>query len=270
VERVENLCDLLFEVSNEDRLRILRRLQEGVLNVTGLSRALDLTTQESSRHLSRLGDVGLTGRDADGLYSLTPYASLVLRQLGGFEFTSAHKDYFLSHTLESLPGEFLCRISELAESTYVDDVMVAIYNVERAVQRAEEYFWIVTDQYPVSSFPLLTDAYDRGVRVRTIDAANWDPPPQLKEGVRREDAEAVLRARRTGAVDERILGRLDVVLWMSEKEVAGLAFPTLEGRFDYLGFNSADEKAHKWCSDLFNYYWDRGEKKTEFVLITEE
>jgi len=266
---VENLCDLLFEVSNEDRLRILRRLQEGALNVTGLSRALDLTTQESSRHLSRLGDVGLTGRDADGLYSLTPYASLVLRQLGGFEFTSNQKDYFLSHTLDNLPGEFLCRIGELAESIYVDDVMVAIYNVERAVQRAEEYFWIVTDQYPVSFFPLVAKAFERGVKVRTIDAADWDPPAQLKDGIRPEDARTTLQARRTGALEEKVLDRLDVVLWMSEKEVAGLAFPTLEGRYDYLGFNSADERAHKWCSDLFDHYWDRGEKKTEFVLIPE-
>lgn len=266
---MESLCDLLFEVSNEDRLKILRRLQEGGLSVTGLSRALDLTTQESSRHLTRLGDVGLTNRDADGLYSLTPYASLVLRQLDGFEFTSTHKDYFLSHTLEGLPTEFLCRIGELEGSAYVDDVMVAIYNVERAVQRAEEYYWIVTDQYPVSFFPLLAEAFERGVEVRTIDAADWDPPAQLKEGIHPEDAEAVLRARRSGAIEERILGRLDIVLWMSDKEVAGLAFPTIEGRFDYLGFNSADEKAHRWCSELFNFYWEMGEKKTEFVLITE-
>jgi hypothetical protein len=37
---MENLCDLLFEVSNEDRLMILTRLGEGPMNVTGLSREL--------------------------------------------------------------------------------------------------------------------------------------------------------------------------------------------------------------------------------------
>jgi hypothetical protein len=41
---LENLCDLLFEVSNEDRLRILLQLDEEALNVTRLSRGLGLTT----------------------------------------------------------------------------------------------------------------------------------------------------------------------------------------------------------------------------------
>jgi hypothetical protein len=37
---LEHLCDLLFEVSNEDRLGILYRLEEEAMNVTGLARAL--------------------------------------------------------------------------------------------------------------------------------------------------------------------------------------------------------------------------------------
>jgi len=35
---LEHLCDLLFEVSNEDRLRILQRLRGEAMNVTSLSR----------------------------------------------------------------------------------------------------------------------------------------------------------------------------------------------------------------------------------------
>ena len=41
---IENLCDLFFEFSNEDRLRMLRRLQQDLMTVTALSRELDLTT----------------------------------------------------------------------------------------------------------------------------------------------------------------------------------------------------------------------------------
>ncbi len=55
---MENLCDLLFEVSNEDRLRILLRLDEDAMNVTRLSRGLGLITQEFNRNLARLGGVG--------------------------------------------------------------------------------------------------------------------------------------------------------------------------------------------------------------------
>lgn len=38
-------------------------------------------------------------------------------------------------------------------------------------------------------------------------------------------------------------------------------FPTLDRKFDYLGFTSEDERAHKWCADLFKYYWERAEPK---------
>ena len=69
---------------------------------------------------------------------------------------------------------------------------------------------------------------------------------------------------------EKMLERLDTYLFMSEKEVAVLAFPTLNGKFDYLGFASTDERAHKWCSDLFLHYWERAEAKKEFVLIPRE
>ena len=52
-----------------------------------------------------------------------------------------------------------------------------------------------------------------------------------------------------------------------ERGFLALAFPTLDGKFDYLGFTSIDEQAYKWCSDLFQHYWERAEAKKEFVLI---
>ena len=48
---------------------------------------------------------------------------------------------------------------------------------------------------------------------------------------------------------------------ISEKEVAALAFPEVTGGFDYLGFTSRDEKTLKWCTELFQYYWDRAKPK---------
>jgi len=71
------------------------------------------------------------------------------------------------------------------------------------------------------------------------------------------------RARTTGSLEERMLKRLDVYLYMSEKEVAALAFPSLDGKFDYIGFTSTDEKSHKWCEDLFKYYWERASGREE-------
>lgn len=48
-------------------------------------------------------------------------------------------------------------------------------------------------------------------------------------------------------LEMRMLDEIDVFLWMSEKEVAVVSFPTLEGNFDYKGFTSRDEGAIRWC-----------------------
>ncbi len=50
--------------------------------------------------------------------------------------------------------------------------------------------------------------------------------------------------------------RLDIYLQVSEKEAIA-AFPLMDGTFDHLGFIARDRRSHKWCKDLFQYYWER-------------
>ena len=267
---MERLTDLMFEVSNEDRLRILLRLEEGGLSVTGLSRDLKLTTQEASRHLSRLNDVGLTRKDAGGSHHVTPYARLIIKQIQGIRFASENMSYFSNHAVEGLPLEFVYRMGELTGSTYVDDLMFSIHCCEKVFREAEEYVWVTSDQYPMSTIPLHREAFGKGVEVRYIDSVDWKPPQQWIDEISEEDSEAIREARVTGQMKERVLDKLQVYLWMNEKNVGMLAFPTTSGRFDYLGFSSTDEGTLKWCRDLYSYYWERAKPKTDFVLVKDE
>lgn len=264
---MESLYNLLFELSNEDRLGILRRLDEEVMNVTNISGALGLTTQESSRHLSRLREVGLTRKDVDGSHRLTPYGELALKQLKGLEFMSEHRDYFVSHTLARVPREFVYRMGELAESSYMDDISAAFYSVEKAIREAEEYVLSITDQYLLNTNFLIAEACERGVKVKNIEEKSWVPSPEIMRAYRAEDAiyQAVLRARSTGLLKESVLEGLDVYLFMSEKTVAIVGFPLPDRRFDYLGFMSEDERSHKWCKDLFQHYWERTQPRARVV-----
>lgn len=52
---------------------------------------------------------------------------------------------------------------------------------------------------------------------------------------------------------------------MSEREVAGVAFPLLNGRFDYFGFSATNEQAHHWCRDLFTYYWNYARPRADVI-----
>jgi predicted transcriptional regulator len=256
---MELLCNLLFEVSNEDRLRILHLLHQQGMNVTQLSKALGLSSQEASRHMSRLNKTGATVKESDGKYHLTLYGTLLLTQIQGIDFTSRHQQYFRDHMLDQLPHPFIHRLGELSSSTFINDIMEVFTNIETVIQEAEDYLWVITDQYLPSNMRLHIAAYERGVRERDIEAKNWVVPQRIKDSLRDEEAiaQGTRHARATGVLQERMLDHLDLYLFMSEKEVAIVAFPLTDGRFDYFGFSSTDDQAHAWCRDVFEHYWER-------------
>ena len=262
---LERLCDLYFELSNEDRLGILHRLEEGDKNVTGIARELGITTQECSRHMSRLSEAKLVERDPEGLYGLTQYGRLSLRLIPGQLFVAEHRDYFNSHTLEKLPSEFVCRIGELRGSDLISDVMVTFSAVESVFKNAEEHAWMIHDQYLLNILPLGVEALRRGVKIRSIDPLKREPQRRLERGrpyyVGEDDEEFFLKAWLDGRIEARFLEEIDIYLYTSEKE-AVVAFPLGDGSFDYLGFASADQAVQGYFRDLFEFYWERGEEAT--------
>ena len=264
---MEHLSDLYFELSNEDRLRILGSLQVRPNTVTGLSRELGLTNQECSRHLSRLAEAKLTKRSPEGDYSITPYGSLSLELQGSQGFVAEHLDYFNTHSLGGVPSGLLMRFYELSGGELVDDIMVVFHNIESMLKEADDHIWSIANQYIASTIPLAREAFKRGVTNKAIDLKGYQPPPELRETVTPEDAETWNKAQASGNLEMRMLDKVDVFLWMSEKEVAVVSCPTLKGRFDYKGFTSKDERAIRWCEELFLHHWERGEPKREFSFF---
>jgi predicted transcriptional regulator len=254
---MEQLCSLLFEVSNEDRLRILLQLDQEGMTITRLSEELDMTTQESSRHVARLTKVGLTEKKVDGFQHLTAYGKLVLTHLPALQFISKHRDYFTSHSLTHLPIEFKSRVGELADSTYTDDVLVFFHNVAMTIQRAEEHIWLILDQFIMSHVAYAKDAIERHVNMKTIEPREWIAPVEFYR-IREKDEEWVAPARQKGLLQNKTLEKIEIYLFITEKEAA-FAFPVLDGSFDHRGFISKNKQVIKWCRDMFNYYWERAE-----------
>jgi len=248
----------MFEISNEDRLRIVRELGVESLNITGLSRRLDITTQEVSRHVSRLSDVGLTERSPEGLYSLTPYGELILKQIEGLEFTSRYRDYFKDHSVADLPSELVSRLGDLSGGTFIDDVMVTVHRIEETIKNAEEYILNLNVPYIASAFPLIGDILERGVECRFLRTEDLAVPDVMIDDRERSiDEDLIQRTSATGQYIERLIDQAPVIMYMSEKEVAILTFSLTNGEFDFHGFTYADERMHRWCRDLFNHYWER-------------
>ena len=252
--------DLMFEVSNEERVRILEAIRQERSSFSGLARKLNITTQEVSRHFNRLMEARLTTRDKDGYPCLTPFGSLVLRQLRGVQFTNDHNDYFVSHKVEGIESSLVTRFGELSGMRYQDDVMRAIHDVIRIITEAEEYLLDINLPYIASAFPHILEAYERKVKGKFLHGVELKIPEEMNR-VRNESFtnDVIGDIRKKELYEEKYLN-VDVVLYMNEKEVALLCFPTTQGNYDFTGFTSSDPESHKWCQDLFYHYWEKGKR----------
>ena len=63
---MEYLTDLLFELSNDDRLRILQELEKGSCNLTMIAKKLDMTAHGTSRNVARLVQTSMINRNSEG------------------------------------------------------------------------------------------------------------------------------------------------------------------------------------------------------------
>ncbi len=256
----ENFYDLLFEISNEYRHQILLMLARKPLRVTDISKKLDLTSQEISRHVARLGDIGLTHKDVEGLHHLSHLGGLVIQLLEEIEFTSQHSEYLIKHSLTHLPDKLVKRVGDLKDSTYIHRLMDFLQLIDGVISEAEDHVWFMVDQYPLNALDIIKEALDRGVEFKTIEPERTTHGPHFDL----QDAEDMIelrRARTTPLVQQRALESIDSLVFISDK-MALFAFPTLEGDFDYRGFTTVDEGAMEWCRELFEHYWKKANPKS--------
>ena len=256
---MEALHRLLFELAGEDRLNILLELKNKPLRLSYLSKKLNFTVQETSRNISRLTEAKLIMKETDGCFRLTPYGEETLNLLAGFNFLSKHREYFVTHTLSTIPQEFSYSIASLNGCQLVDDVMVAFSNVENMIQKAEEYIWILSNQILVSTLPYLLEALKLGVEFKLILPSGVTPP---KDAADRMYDPIFLQALKVGKFENRFLDKIDVLICLSEKEVAALGFSNAEGKMDYHGFRAADELSFKWAKALYLHYWNLATRQT--------
>lgn len=258
---LEAFCELLFEASNEDRLQILSLLTEEPMNLTTLSKRVGIGTQEISRHVSRLTESGIVGRELDGLNHITPYGRLVLKQFSGLKFISRNRHYFSDHVVDKLPEQFINRLGELTESDHLEDTILVFDHIERMIKESEEYVYRITDRYLTSWFQVIDEALQRGVEYRLLSPEDIVVPPNFKYG------SIMTKARINNQFQPASIPGPDVYLAMSEKEVAALAFPNTKRKMDYYSFSSKDPTFHRWCYDMFNYYWDRSKPKPRETIL---
>ena len=266
---MEALCDLLFELSNDDRLSIMFELHKEPLKMSNISKILDFTPQATSRNLTRLVEVGLVKRNEASDYILTPYGTSALKQLESFLFLSENKEYITTHWTDRLPSEFQARLGELRKCERIDDPLDMISNIERVFGETEEWFNYITPVRIAShnSLQFAIDLLETGAKIRGLETIEYEPTARSLAKTPLKDLEAMKTHWEKGNLEYRYLDEINLKIYMSEKEVSLLTFPKIDGEVDMFGFTSPDPKFHRWCSDLFDYYWDRAKTKPTSWLL---
>jgi len=221
-----NVCSLLFELSGSDRMDILLLLKKTPLKLSHISNKLNFTVQETSRNIARLSDANLILKDVEGAFHLTPYGEQTLIQLSGFCFLFKNRDYFLSHSLSTLPQEFQNSIGMLEHCELVEDVMISFRNIEEMIAEAQGRVWILTNQVLASTIPYLIQAIERGAEFKLLMPKDFVPTKSIREIVNNPIFE---KAARIQKLDCRFLGKAGAFLCLSEKELAQSDFLTLKG-----------------------------------------
>ncbi len=242
---MEKISNLFFELSHEDRLRIFYMIQRSPAKLTHLSEKLNLQVQETSRHLSRMSDAKLILKDVEGFYHLTPYGDHIMKLLPGFEFLSKHRNHFLAHKSSYLPEEFVSRIGELNKCKLIDDLMGMLQEAKTGFEEAKEQIWILSDHLLITTPPALESVMRRGVKVKLLllDSIVFPPGFQPIPFI-------------PNRIETKILERVDIEIGLNEKR-ALITFKNADDKIDHSGFETTDEISHKWCKDLFEYYWAR-------------
>ena len=239
-----DISDLLFLISSETRLEIIKKIQDSPSSQTNLAKAMDMVIPEASRHLAKLVEAKLVGKNEQNFYEISNFGRLVLATLPTLEFLVKNREYFVTHNINELPLEFIYRLGELENAEYKTTVSNILRHIEQVLEEAQEFVWLMADQPLINPKSLLENFENNKVRLRIIRKGNLDVARiiQRKLGDRVEIADANV---------------IFAGMALNEK-TAGIVFNNNDGTVDFnSGFAATDLKSYKWCFDFFSHNWEQ-------------
>jgi predicted transcriptional regulator len=237
--------ELMFELSHPGRLKALLLLREKPHRLTDISKMLDLTSAEISRHLSRLAKAQLIMKDGSGRYSLSPFGHIILGEISNLQFLINHDKYMSTHDFSVIPRE-LWWLNAISKSKLIEGTLEIMSLVEDLTKKAEKRVYLMSDQMMRAMVDTNLGKAREGVEFRLIYPKNAEVPPEYVsvDGT---------------SLEVRLISEVKVALKLNES-IAGIALPDPNHKIDYnFALISSDPVFIRWVMSLFNYYWENAE-----------
>jgi len=239
------ITDLLFEISSEERLRILHLLEDEPKKLSDLAKILDITTSETSRHLSRLVDKGTIEKNNNGEYCLNGYGNLLIQMTSYYEFLVDKREYIQTHDLSVLPSGFITQLGNLKDSMIVNGVYQVMDVQMAAVTESKERIWIVSPEPYRQIGSVLDEKIASGIDVRII-LEDKGPDTHTHKHMAGLD----VKYFRTLLTVPILVGVFD--------DRGGVCFPDKSGKVDLsVMISGISEEFYSWISEVFQYYWNK-------------
>jgi predicted transcriptional regulator len=231
----------MFELSHPERMKMLQMLKTDPMKLSQISKKLDVTTAEVSRHLDRLSKARLIDRDSGNYYHLTPFADTVLSQYLNFEFLTNNIDFFINHNLSLLP-DHLHWFQSMAKGRYIMGTLEVSSMIKDLSVNAKKYIYVISEEVMRGVVDLDCKKNDEGIKIRKIYPKGADFPKEYTD-------------RLGDSFEIKTLESIPLGFKMNEK-TAGLVLRDMNGKMDYSqGFLGEDPSFRFWTEAIFDYYW---------------
>ncbi|MFX1388288.1 MAG: helix-turn-helix domain-containing protein [Promethearchaeota archaeon] len=232
--------NLLSEISNSHRIKILSLLDENDITLTKITERLgDISRPEVSRHLTRLTRHGFIRKEipVGRKYEITPFGKIAIDVVKPLKFLFKHYAYFKKHRVNDLPNFLTRQLDALENSESIQNIGKLMNKVNNYFQIPSEEMWFMSEVL----FPFERLPYRKVYAICT------------------KKAYYILKDYRKIHIDVefqvRILKSLPIALMFND--VKGfIAFPRLdEIKTDYsVVFQVNDEKGIKFLRKVWDYF----------------
>jgi predicted transcriptional regulator len=231
----------MFELSHPERMKMLQMLKTDPMKLSQISKKLDVTTAEVSRHLDRLSKARLIDRDSGNYYFLTPFADAVLSEYQNFEFLTNNIDFFIDHNLGLLP-EHLHWFNSMSKGRYITGTLEVSSMIKDLSVNAKKYIYVISEEVMRGVVELDCKKNDEGIKIRKIYPKDAEFPKEYTD-------------RLGDTFQIKTLESIPLGFKMNEK-TSGLVLRDIKGKMDYSkGFLGEDSSFRFWTETIFDYYW---------------
>jgi predicted transcriptional regulator len=204
------------------------------------------------RNLNRLVKEGLVKR-ADGVFDMTEYGRIVMKQIPDFMIMKKHRKFFEDHSLAAaVPDKFLRRIGALNNCKTVISATAVFQSLKKMQASATKSLKIIVSQAWPEEGEILIDRANHGVKIFALVGRNTIFPKNVVEHVMPRINELISK----GIVERRMVDKVSAAVFIADNQQVALAFPNTKGEVDMNTlFVGEDSVFCEWCSDYFDYMW---------------